>query len=69
MEISPLTILSYLDQTIQILFNLKTQPSKPSEISSIEIPKEYEELVQKLEGDVWMHIRVEQQMWLHIENM
>ena len=32
-------------------------------------PREYEELVQKLEGDVRMHIRVEQQMRLHIENL
>lgn len=32
-------------------------------------PKEYEELIQKLEGDVRMHIRVEQQMRLHIENL
>ena len=32
-------------------------------------PKEYEELIQKLEGDIRMHIRVEQQMRLHIENL
>lgn len=32
-------------------------------------PKEYEEAIQKLEGDVRMHIRVEQQMRLHIENL
>jgi TolA-binding protein len=32
-------------------------------------PKEYEESIQKLEGDVRMHIRVEQQMRLHIENL
>jgi hypothetical protein len=31
-------------------------------------PHEYEEAIQKLEGDVRMHIRVEQQMRLHIEN-
>lgn len=32
-------------------------------------PKEYEEAIQKLEADVRMHIRVEQQMRLHIENL
>lgn len=32
-------------------------------------PHEYEEAIQKLEGDVRMHIRVEQQMRLHIENL
>jgi hypothetical protein len=32
-------------------------------------PQEYEEAIQKLEGDVRMHIRVEQQMRLHIENL
>ena len=32
-------------------------------------PKEYEEVIIKLEGDIRMHIRVEQQMRLHIENL
>lgn len=40
-----------------------------SSVEKAEPPKEYEELVQKLEGDVRMHIRVEQQMRLHIENL
>lgn len=40
-----------------------------SSVEKGEPPKEYEELVQKLEGDVRMHIRVEQQMRLHIENL
>lgn len=31
--------------------------------------KQYEEAIIKLEADVWMHIRVEQQMRLHIENL
>ena len=32
-------------------------------------PKVYEELIQKLEGDIRMHIRIEQQMRIHIENL
>lgn len=32
-------------------------------------PREYEEVIIKLEGDIRMHIRVEQQMRLHIENL
>lgn len=32
-------------------------------------PQEYEEAIIKLEGDIRMHIRVEQQMRLHIENL
>lgn len=32
-------------------------------------PREYEKQIQKLEGDVRTHIRVEQQLKLHIEGM
>lgn len=32
-------------------------------------PKIYEELIQKLEGDIRMHIRTEHQMRIHIENL
>ena len=37
--------------------------------SDKEPPKEYEELIQKLEGDVRMHIMIEQQMKLHSEDV
>ncbi len=33
------------------------------------VPREYEKQIQKLEGDVRNHIRVEQQLKLHIEGM
>lgn len=32
-------------------------------------PKEYEEIIQNLEGDVRKHIRIEQQLKLHIETV
>ncbi len=38
-----------------------------SEESLPEPPKEYEQLLQKLEAEVRSHIRVEQQLKLHIE--
>ena len=38
-------------------------------ISGDEPPKEYEKMLQKLEGDVRMHIRIEQQLKLHIDNI
>ena len=33
------------------------------------VPREYEKQIQKLESDVRTHIRVEQQLKLHIEGM
>ena len=32
-------------------------------------PKQYEDIIIKLEGDIRSHIRIEQQMRLHIENV
>ena len=32
-------------------------------------PKHYEEMLIKLEGDIRMHIRIEQQLKLHIESV
>ena len=40
-----------------------------SAISDYEPPKEYEKVIQKLEGDIRNHIRVEQQLKLHIETV
>lgn len=37
--------------------------------SDYDPPKEYELMIQKLEGDIRNHIRVEQQLKLHIETV
>lgn len=44
----------------------ETGKSYPSDFDP---PKEYEEVIQKLEADVRTHIRVEQQLKLHIETV
>jgi hypothetical protein len=47
----------------------KLNISGTSKASDFEPPKEYEKLIQKLEADVRTHIRVEQQLKLHIETV
>lgn len=46
-----------------------TGKSGKSGRSDYEPPKEYEEVIQKLEADIRTHIRVEQQLKLHIETV
>ena len=36
---------------------------------ALEPPMEYEEIIQKLEGDVRKHIRIQNQLKLHIESL
>jgi len=43
--------------------------SQKSVNSSVEPPKDYEKMVQNLESEVRNHIRVEQQLKLHIETL
>ena len=45
---------------------IETGKSYPSDF---EPPKEYEHIIQKLEADIRTHIRVEQQLKLHIETV
>jgi len=40
-----------------------------SALSGIEPPKEYEIMIQKLEAEARNHIRIEQQLKLHIESL
>jgi hypothetical protein len=47
--------------------NLKE--SQSSSRFSTEPPQDYEEVIQKLEGDIRKHIRIEQQMKLHSESL
>jgi len=37
--------------------------------STKSIPVDYEKIIQKLEGDIRNHIRIEQQLKLHIESV
>ena len=61
----------------RILLNLKMEESEKQRLNSSADstaasegpPKDYEEIIQKLEGDVRNHIRIEQQLKLHIESI
>ena len=46
----------------------ETNDSKLSEVSREGPPRDYEAMLIKLEGEVRTHIRIEQQLKLHIEN-
>ena len=52
----------------RILDGLDSCRSTPMNVKGAP-PKVYEELIQKLEADIRMHIRIEQQMRIHIENL
>ena len=71
--VDPLIIIEYIRTSVEIIMNMSQKPSDPNESgivgSARAVPKDYEEIIQKLEGDVRSHIRVEQQMRLHIENI
>jgi DNA polymerase III delta prime subunit len=43
--------------------------SVSSSVLSVDPPQDYEELIQKYEGDIRKHIRIEQQMKLHSESL
>ncbi|CAI2386564.1 unnamed protein product [Moneuplotes crassus] len=53
--------------------NMDATQSKGSTVSfqtfNLEPPMEYEEIIQKLEGDIRKHIRVQNQLKLHIESL
>ena len=49
-------------------YNKGDSVTQKSEVS-MEPPKDYESMLQKLEAEVRNHIRVEQQLKLHIETM
>ena len=48
---------------------IKLEDTNKSILTDYEPPKEYEKVIQKLEADVRNHIRVEQQLKLHIETV
>ena len=69
----PLLILEYIKSSIEIIMNIKAEDACPAssqgEITPREPPKDYELIIQKLEAEVRSHIRVEQQLKLHIEGL
>jgi len=76
----PFLILDYIKSSVEIWMNLKTEGegegeenkeelSQHSDNSAVEPSKDYEVLLQKLEAEARSHIRVEQQLKLHIESM
>eukprot|EP00831_Metopus_contortus_P040709 TRINITY_DN31892_c0_g1_i2.p1 TRINITY_DN31892_c0_g1~~TRINITY_DN31892_c0_g1_i2.p1 ORF type:complete len:347 (+),score=72.02 TRINITY_DN31892_c0_g1_i2:1-1041(+) len=69
----PLLILEYIKSSIEIIMNIKAEDACPDsfrgEITPREPPKDYELIIQKLEAEVRSHIRVEQQLKLHIEGL
>ena len=46
-----------------------SEPTSSNMTSREGPPKEYEEIIQTLEGDIRKHIRIEQQLKLHIETI
>lgn len=46
-----------------------SEPTSSNVTSREGPPKEYEEIIQALEGDIRKHIRIEQQLKLHIETV
>lgn len=47
----------------------EAQGDKTCDQSQLDVPNDYEQMIQKLEGDVRNHIRIEQQLKLHIESI
>lgn len=77
-------LIGYVKTSIEILMGLKTeeyleyknqqdekikQETQSSARTLPDPPKEYEEVIQKLEGDIRKHIRIEQQMKIHSDNL
>ena len=68
----PLLILDYIRSSIEILMNLRSDhqtPKSASESSNTDPQRDYEQMVQRLEAETRNHIRVEQQLKLHIESL
>lgn len=60
-------LLDYLQTTIEILINTKKENSEKNDEEANSIG--YEQMLQKLEAEIRNHIRVEQQLKLHIEGL
>eukprot|EP00831_Metopus_contortus_P071992 TRINITY_DN65739_c0_g1_i1.p1 TRINITY_DN65739_c0_g1~~TRINITY_DN65739_c0_g1_i1.p1 ORF type:complete len:179 (+),score=56.22 TRINITY_DN65739_c0_g1_i1:115-651(+) len=66
-------ILDYIRTTVEILMNMKEEEKEQHSSRSVDttrdIPKEYEQALQKLEEEARNHVRIEQQLKLHIESL
>lgn len=63
----PFVVLDYIRTSVEILLNMKGEEEEKKKHSKankdieaeIEPPKHYEKMLQKLEGDIRTHIRIE----------
>ena len=62
------TVIEYIRNSFDILLNLKMEETRRSSVEGGN-HEDLEKMLQKLEGDVRQHIRVEQQLKLHIESV
>lgn len=67
LELSPLETLENLKDLIESLLSSKRQLKRTDKAELAERCDQFERLLQKLEGEVRVHIRVEQQLKLHAE--
>lgn len=69
-EVDSFTILDYIRNSFDILMSMKVDETRKSTRHSDKSENnDLEKMLQKLEGDVRQHIRVEQQLKLHIESI
>ncbi len=80
-DVDAFTVLDYIKTSIEILMNMKmeeqqegnatSKTKKDDDLESMrsmdEPPKDYESMLQKYEAEVRNHIKIEQQLKLHIE--
>lgn len=70
---SPLVLVDYIRASIEILLKLREERNSSSTYNSVqsgkEVQEDYEEQIQKLEAETRMHIRVEQQLKLHVDSI
>eukprot|EP00826_Nyctotherus_ovalis_P059211 TRINITY_DN8215_c0_g1_i1.p1 TRINITY_DN8215_c0_g1~~TRINITY_DN8215_c0_g1_i1.p1 ORF type:complete len:201 (+),score=41.19 TRINITY_DN8215_c0_g1_i1:164-766(+) len=70
---NPLVLVDYIRASIEILLKLREERRSSSMYNSVqsgkEVQEDYEEQIQKLEAETRMHIRVEQQLKLHVDSI
>ena len=67
LDTDPFTVLDYIKSSFDILMSMKVAETRTRIPASDQ--EDLEKMLQKLEGDVRQHIRVEQQLKLHIESI
>jgi hypothetical protein len=71
-DVDPFTIVEYIKSSVEILMNMKGDDKRQGEQSMRESAREqlnteYEQQLQQYEAEVRNHIKIEQQLKLHIE--